>query len=103
MIVLPLHAQPNQSFSTVLDGNRYDISIIETNGVMSATIIRNSVTIVENIRITAGTFLIPYRYLENGNFYMTNLNEEIIYYPSFGASQMLVYLTAQDLINIRGT
>lgn len=94
---------PNQAFSVTLDANRYDISIIETAGVMAVTIARNDVIIIENVRATAGTFLLPYLYEEFGNFQFLNINEEVIYYPNFGATQSLVYFSPDDLNYLRGT
>jgi hypothetical protein len=101
MNLLTLQPIPNQSFSTLLENVRYDISVHETNGVMAASIIRNEVLIVDSIRITAGTLLLPYRYQENGNFIFLNLNDDLIYYPNFGASQNMFYLSVADLANLR--
>lgn len=102
MNLLQLQAIPNQQLSTILEGVRYDFRIVETNGVMSATITRNEVPIIENIRLTAGTFLLPYLYEESGNFIVLNLNDELIYYTQFGSSQNLFYLSAADLVTLRG-
>jgi hypothetical protein len=101
MIPVALQAIPNQTFTIILESNRYQISVIETAGVMSATISRNDAILIENIRITAGTFLLPYGYLEDGNFIVLNLNDELIYYTNFGSTQNLFYLTVSDLANLR--
>lgn len=94
---------PSQSFSVTLNNARFDIRIVETNGVMSASISMNDTILIENVRITAGTFLLPYRYQENGNFIFFNMNDEIIYYPNFGSTQTLAYLSPADLGYLRGT
>ena len=70
---------------------------------MSVTIEMNDEVIIQNVRATAGTFLLPYLYQENGNFLFFNLNEELIYYTNFGATQTLVYLSPQDLEYVRGS
>ena len=102
MIPISLQPIPNQSLSIVLESNRYDITVKETNGVMSASISRNDVLIVDNVRITAGTFFLPYIYQDDGNFYVLNLNNDLIYYTNFGTTQNLYYLSVQDLANLRG-
>ena len=68
----------------------------------SWTIVRDGTTLVSNMRITAGTPLLPYRYQESGNFLMTTDGEAIPYYDQFGITQFLVYLTADELATYRG-
>lgn len=101
MNTIKLQAIPNQKISIILEQSLYDITVRETNGVMSATIVRDGNIIVEGERIVAGTLILPYLYQEVGNFIFLNLNGELIYYTNFGASQNLVYLTENDLINLR--
>ena len=101
MNLLDLQALPNQSFSIVLNNNRYDITIHEASGIMAATIKRNGVEIITGQRITAGTFLLPYTYLEDGNFLLSNQNDDVIYYTAFGQSQFLYYLSPNDLAQLR--
>lgn len=102
MNLIPLQSLPNQSLSTILEGVRYDISIVEASGIMSCSVTRNDVLIIENVRITAGTFIFPYEYQEAGNFVFLNLNDDLIYYTNFGTTQNMFYLAEQDLINVRG-
>lgn len=101
MNLIPLQSVPNQQLSTVLEENRYNISVKETKGVMGVTIVRNDITIIENVRATAGTLILPYLYEELGNFVFLNLDEDVIYYSNFGTSQNLYYLTAADLAALR--
>lgn len=103
MNIIPIQALPNQSFSVTLNGARFDISVVETNGVMSASIVINDVSVIENVRATASTFLLPYLYQENGNFLFLNMNDEIIYYTKFGVTQTLIWLSPADLGYLRGT
>lgn len=103
MNIIPIQSLPNQSFSVTLNGARFDISVIETNGVMSASIAINGTPVIENVRATASTFLLPYLYQENGNFLFLNMDEKIIYYTKFGVSQILIWLSPDDLAYLRGT
>lgn len=101
MIDVNIQALPNQSLSVQLDGLRYDITIKEAIGVMAATVVRDGVTLVDNVRLVAGTPVLPYRYQESGNFALTTADEELPYYPSFGVTQFLVYLSAEELAALR--
>lgn len=95
---------PNQTLSVTLNGSSFDISIVETNGVMCASIANNQETLIQNSRITASTFLLPYLYEEeNGNFLILNMNEQLIYYTNFGATQNLQWFSPADLAYLRGT
>lgn len=94
---------PRQALSVSVNGARFDFNICETKGVMSATVVMNNQVIIQNVRLTAGEFILPYRYEENGNFMFFNLGDEIIYYPRFGVSQHLNYFSPQDLAYLRGS
>lgn len=102
MIDIGIAALPNQSLTIQLDERFYEIELREANGVMSATITRDGVTLVSNIRVTAGTPLLPYRYQESGNFIMTTDGEAIPYWDQFNVTQFLVYLSAAELAAYRG-
>ena len=102
MIDVCIATLANQALSIQLDERFYEIELREANGVMAATITRDGVTIVSNIRVTAGTPLLPYRYQEAGNFIMTTDGEAIPYWDQFGVTQFLVYLSADELAAYRG-
>jgi hypothetical protein len=102
MIDVGIATLANQALSIQLDERFYEIELREANGVMAATITRDGVTIVSNIRVTAGTPLLPYRYQEAGNFIMTTDSEAIPYWDQFGVTQFLVYLSAAELAAYRG-
>lgn len=102
MRLIIVEAIPNQSFTVRLDDAQFDITIKETRGVMSATIIRDNVTLIENSRITAGTPILPYKYQERGNFVMITENEAIPYYDQFGNTQHLIYVEAAEVEAYRG-
>lgn len=102
MIDVGIATLPNQALSIQLDERIYEIELREANGVMSASMVRDGVTLVSNIRVTAGTPLLPYRYQEAGNFIMTTDGEAIPYWDQFNVTQFLVYLSADELAAYRG-
>jgi hypothetical protein len=104
MIDIGLAAVANQSLSVQLGERNYVIDFHEANGVMCVTLTRDGVVLVSGSRVTGGTPLLPYRYLESGegNFLVTVDNEEIPYWDQFGNTQFLVYLSAEELAVFRG-
>jgi hypothetical protein len=101
MIEIDIQPIANQSFTTTLDNNFYDITIKETNGVMSSSITRNNILIQSNSRILPNLPMIPYKYQESGNFIIFTDNDEYPYYPEFGLSQSLFYIPQNILDEIR--
>ncbi|MCD1124805.1 hypothetical protein LPW36_01940 [Jinshanibacter sp. LJY008] len=91
-----LAVTPNQSFSILLDGHNYEITLKETRGVMSCTIIRDEITILSGCRIVAGYPLIPYEYLETGNFIFLTDNDELPNWEKF-STQTLLYASQAEL------
>lgn len=95
---ISLDAVPNQELSVTLDGNRWDITIKECNGVMCCTLRLNDVTLLSGQRIVAGSPLIPYRYMQDsGNFWLLTEDDELPYYTLFGVDQQLVYASAGEI------
>lgn len=101
MEIIPIDAIPNQSFSIVLDNNNYQISLKLTKNVISCTIVRNGETIIQNQRCVSGTPLIPYKYIEDGNFAFITQNQELPNYEEFGVTQFLAYFTQDDIDDSR--
>lgn len=94
MRTINLDAIPNQELSVTLDGNRWDITIKECNGVMSATLLLNDVPLLSGQRIVAGSPLIPYRYMQgSGNFWILTENDELPDYNRFGVDQQFIYMS----------
>lgn len=102
MTDVPLQAVPNQQLSIQLGLFRYDLTVKQAAGVMSASVVRDGVTILENVRLVAGTPLLPYAYQEDGNFALTTNDGDLPDYTQFGITQYLVYLTAEELATLRG-
>lgn len=115
MIEIPLQAIPNQTLSVQLDGNQYDIKIAATmstttdNGLladdvlMCVDITRNNVAIVSGFRAVAGFPIIPYQYLEAGNFAFVTADGDYPDYRKFNVDQSLIYASESELETIRGT
>lgn len=97
MKTIGLENIPNQSFTVNLDSRRYDFVIKETRGVMSVSIARDNEQLVSNIRMVAGTPLLPYLYQEEGNFFLLTENQEYPDYNLFKTNQYLLYLTVAEV------
>ena len=93
---------PNQSFSYTSGSNTFDLLIKESNGSMYASITSNGNDLIDSVRIMPNQLIIPYLYLENGNFIIIAQGNDDVYYDQFGITQTLLYLTASDLVEYRG-
>lgn len=96
MRIIPLSAIPNQSFSVRLDEMRLVVRLKEARGVMVADVQRDGVDILLGSRVLAGELIIPYRYLQAGNFLLMTLNDELPDWREFGGTQTLVYLSPAE-------
>lgn len=103
MLNIPLQTIPNQSFSLQLNGNTYDIILRDCGNIMASSVAINNVQITANLRIVPSIFLLPYRYLENGNFLITteDENQEYADWRRFGLGQTMVFATQAELNEIR--
>lgn len=102
MIDLDLQPVANQSFSVTLDDSRYTIALREANGCMVVDLTRDDTVLLRGSRIVAGTPLIPYPYMQLGNFVLLTENDELPYYLFFGVSQSLVYVSADEIVALKG-
>lgn len=99
-VLIPLNNVPNQSLSINEDDSVYDIEIKALKSLMTATIVRDGVTIVANTRVLPGVPLIPFDYLENGNFIFVNdmtVLSEFPYYSDFVSKYNLIFFTSSEL------
>ena len=101
MKTINITATPNQSLSVQIDSLRYDIRLKETNGIMSIDLARDNIDIVIGSRLVAGQPVISYLYQEDGNFFLSTMNDDLPDYTKFGVSQFLYYFTATELLTIR--
>lgn len=97
MNIVPLSILANQSLSIQLGEDFYDIAINQTRNTVCATISRNNALVISGTRLVSGFFIIPYRYLENGNFILLTENDELPDYTKFGITQTLVYVTKVEV------
>ncbi|MEG2042530.1 MAG: hypothetical protein RR068_15660 [Hafnia sp.] len=100
MIVIPLNAEPNQNLTITLDSIEHSLTIKEAGGAMVMTIVRDGETIISNTRLLSGTLIIPYSYLEAGNFVFLTDDEEMPYYTEF-KRQTLLYVSADEMEQYR--
>ena len=98
---IPLQALPNQSFQIVLDNNTWAFTIKTTGGLTTVSLTLNNVDILDSTPAVAGGFIIPYEYLEAGNFFFTTQNYQLPNYEYFGTTQYLIYISATELAAYR--
>lgn len=102
MIDVDLQAIPNQEFSIQLEDWRFEITVKEAAGCMAASVVRDGVPLVSNVRLVAGSPVLPYEYQERGNFVLTTDADQLPDYRAFGITQFLVYVTPAELAALRG-
>ena len=100
-VTVPIQSVPNQSFSINLNGVAFGITIRYTAGVMAMSLTINGVDTIDNIRVVAGSPVIPSQYQENGNFMFLTSSFQLPIYTAFNVSQQLVYFTAAELATYR--
>lgn len=101
MIIVPLARVPNQTFSITLDSNQYNIGVFTTRSTMAIDITRNNEIVIQGQRLVPDSIVIPYRYLEDGNFFILTENGEYPFYTEFGVSQTLLYASTAELEELR--
>lgn len=101
MNLIPLEALPNQNFTVTLGNNTYNFRINTCVNITAVTLYRNLELLFSGERVPPFTPVIPYRYLESGNFFFITQNEEYPIYDKFGVSQFLLYATQDELETFR--
>lgn len=101
MRVVPLASVANQSFTLTLDNVRWSMRLNAGRGVMSADVNRGGAALLTGARVLAGEPIIPYDYLQTGNFIFVVNNEEMPDYQMFNVSQALVYLSAAEIAGVQ--
>lgn len=103
MFTIPLAPLPNQRCSVRLEASLFELTVKAAAGVMAMSITRDGKTIVRGVRCLPSTPLIPHRHLEGltGNFYFHTEDNVYPHYSRFGATDVLCYLTAGELKEIR--
>lgn len=95
---LSLLAVANQSLTVDLDSGQFTLTIKEAGGgVMVADVVLDGVTLIAGTRILAGEPILPYGYLQAGNFVMSTIGGALPYWDQFGSTQALYYLTDDEM------
>jgi hypothetical protein len=101
MMQIPLRAVPNQSFTAILDGNTWAITLKTVGDATAVSLTLNNTALLTGARAAAGALVIPSRYEESGNFLFLTAGNELPYYTQFGVTQSLVYVSAAELAAAR--
>lgn len=108
MEIIPLQSIPNQELSIKLNGNNYSITIKNINNtddaennLMAVSISRNNELLISGFRLVSGFTVIPYRYLEDGNFAFSTPDQNYPDYTRFGVTQFMFYADPEELESIR--
>jgi hypothetical protein len=94
---IPVEPIPNQSLNVRLDGVRYVIELKEAGGMMVATIDRDGNRIVTSARCVEGAPILVHSSSFNGHGNFVLVSNAIPYYPDFGTSCFLTYITPEEI------
>ena len=101
MIDIQIQPIPNQSFTFVADDTSFNVTFKTTNDRTIADFVINDDIAINGIRVMPNKPIIPYPYLEYGNFFFVSNGEIYPFYTDFGISQNLVYLTVGEMNDYR--
>lgn len=102
MKFITLQQTPNQEVIVTVNGSRYKIQIKSASGFMTYGVERDGITIIENgARIVNGSPLLPYRYMEEGNFILDVPDDEFPDYTKFESTQFLIYASQDEIESVR--
>ena len=88
----------NQTVTVYLENDRYDLTFKQAaSGATLATIMRNDDLLVSNILCVAGTPLLPFVYVEKGNFIFSMANEGMPLWQDFGTTTFLFYMSEEEV------
>lgn len=101
MIDISLQNIPNQSFTFTADDTSFKVTLKTTNDRTIADFIINDTIKIDGVRVMPNKPIIPYPYLEYGNFFFVSNGESYPFYADFGITQNLVYLTPAEMNDYR--
>jgi hypothetical protein len=101
MMQVPIQQLPNQSFSIALDSNQWAFTLKTCQDTTVASLTLNGTVILDSARCAAGSFIIPSRYEESGNFFFVTQNDQLPHYTQFNVMQSLIYISAAELAALR--
>lgn len=99
---IPLIAASRQSFSVVLDNNRWGVRVYEVQpGLMCADFTLADIPVITGVRCVAGSPLLPYDYMQvtgGGNFAFATLGNNLPWWEQFGSPNCrLIYASAGEI------
>lgn len=97
MRIVPVASIPNQAFTVTIDNVRWGLALKDARGVMVADVTRDDIRLLSATRVLAGEAIIPYAYLQTGNFLMLTDQNQLPEWGQLGVSQVLVYLSAAEI------
>lgn len=97
MIEIPLRAVPAQEFTVQVDEQRFTLRFIDAVSCVAVDLTVNGEIVLLGQRVVAGTPVIPYAYLETGNFLILTEREMLPDWREFGVSQTLLYMTDAEI------
>lgn len=101
MYAFPLNqSSPNQSFTTVVDGFTFDITLQTAFGILFATVDIDGVRVKTSCRCINQQWIVPYpAYLPEGcgNFMFLVNGEQYPNYGDFNSTCVLVYFSADEI------
>lgn len=101
MIEVPLRAVPAQEFTVQIDQRRFEMHFKDAVSCVAVDLVVDGETVLLGQRVVAGTPLIPYEYLEAGNFLLLTDDEALPDWREFGVSQTLLYLSDAETTALR--
>lgn len=102
MQTIAFQSIPSQVFNYIDPaGNQWDIGIRLVSQQVAFSFTLNGATLITGITAVPNVPIIPYQYLENGNFLITTQNQQIVDYTQFGLTQTLYFLEPADLAALR--
>lgn len=97
MRVIPLATVPNQSFTLTLDGFRWTVRLASISYGTVCDLAKDGTTLLSAVRVVAGEPIIPYSYLQSGNFIFLTQSDILPIWGLFGTDQILVYLSTSEI------
>lgn len=95
---IPLANLQSQRFTVTLDGDIYTLRIKAVPAGLICDISINEEVILQGHRIVGGSPLIPYTYLERGNFiFVSSVANAEPDYRQFNETQNLYYLSPSEI------
>lgn len=97
MFQIPVDSLPSQELAVELDGSRYVLRLFSAAGLMFMDITRDEQVVILAAKCLPNQRIIPFRYLESGNFFFETPNDEYPDYTKFGDTHLLFFVTQGEL------